>query len=609
MNEKKCLVISKSDELYKDVKNKVYLNLRCYNKNITPQILSNSNFIKPYGLTEKEREEDSKELDRLINVFSVDITEQLNKYHNKNYSQRYWEILVGPWLKSFISVILYKYNNIKNALKDETLSSIIVSKKTFYNKNNDFKDFIDNCNSDEWNYNLNSEIFFEFKSDIITIIKDYVSSNKKDENNIQNKLLINQLLLHRSPKKLNSTIIHFIKNILIKFSSFFKKENQKLILHNYISLFSFLKINFYLKQFPVIFRSPKINYLPYSSYARENINLSKENISGLEKYLRKIIPRSLPTSVVENYKNIANKVQNYKSWPKNPKLIFTTNDHHSNEFFKFWTGEKIESKSVYVVGQHGTNYFTYKDYLSYTDMRTCDYFISWGNQTQPKKNISAFNLLNINIKQNHNIKNKIFFFLKQFPNYNNILSWDNYFEVLNGYRLLNKTIDSLEKNVIKKIILRTGFINNSRDISLLKNFLTKYKELKFDYREIKNHHIYNISDLNIYYYDSTGFLESLSLNHPCLVFLTNGLNFYNNETKENYKKLINANIMFEDPIKMSNHINNLSSSNKLLEWWNSKEIISIKSEISQILSKPKPENPEKKLAIILENCHKNHIFN
>ena len=186
MNEKKCLVISKSDELYKDVKNKVYLNLRCYNKNITPQILSNSNFIKPYGLTEKEREEDSKELDRLINVFSVDITEQLNKYHNKNYSQRYWEILVGPWLKSFISVILYKYNNIKNALKDETLSSIIVSKKTFYNKNNDFKDFIDNCNSDEWNYNLNSEIFFEFKSDIITIIKDYVSSNKKDENNIQN---------------------------------------------------------------------------------------------------------------------------------------------------------------------------------------------------------------------------------------------------------------------------------------------------------------------------------------------------------------------------------------------------------------------------------------
>ena len=53
----------------------------------------------------------------------------------------------------------------------------------------------------------------------------------------------------------------------------------------------------------------------------------------------------------------------------------------------------------------------------------------------------------------------------------------------------------------------------------------------------------------------------------------------------------------------------VSSSNKLLEWWNSKEIISIKSEISQILSKPKPENPEKKLAIILENCHKNHIFN
>ena len=139
------------------------------------------------GLTEKEREEDSKELDRLINVFSVDITEQLNKYHNKNYSQRYWEILVGPWLKSFISVILYKYNNIKNALKDETLSSIIVSKKTFYNKNNDFKDFIDNCNSDEWNYNLNSEIFFEFKSDIITIIKDYVSSNKKDENSSENE--------------------------------------------------------------------------------------------------------------------------------------------------------------------------------------------------------------------------------------------------------------------------------------------------------------------------------------------------------------------------------------------------------------------------------------
>lgn len=43
------------------------------------------------------------------------LSDYLNSLHNLSYPQKYWQVLIGPWLINFISVIYDRYNRIEDA--------------------------------------------------------------------------------------------------------------------------------------------------------------------------------------------------------------------------------------------------------------------------------------------------------------------------------------------------------------------------------------------------------------------------------------------------------------------------------------------------------------
>ena len=47
----------------------------------------------------------------------------LNTLHNVNYSQRYWRIIIGPWLNDFIRLIFDYYTTIQNISKSKTITN------------------------------------------------------------------------------------------------------------------------------------------------------------------------------------------------------------------------------------------------------------------------------------------------------------------------------------------------------------------------------------------------------------------------------------------------------------------------------------------------------
>ena len=63
----------------------------------------------------------------------------------------------------------------------------------------------------------------------------------------------------------------------------------------------------------------------------------------------------LPKSYLENYTIYKSFVNNKTNWPNNPKVIFTSNSHFTNDPFKIWLAEK-ERKIKFIVGQHGNGY-------------------------------------------------------------------------------------------------------------------------------------------------------------------------------------------------------------------------------------------------------------
>ena len=68
-------------------------------------------------------------------------------------------------------------------------------------------------------------------------------------------------------------------------------------------------------------------------------------------------------------------------FPKNPEVIFTSNNFDTDEEFKSWVVDKLKKGSKYVIGQHGSNYGVDNLESPFVEEITADRFITWGAHT------------------------------------------------------------------------------------------------------------------------------------------------------------------------------------------------------------------------------------
>ena len=81
-----------------------YLELPVFDKKFN--LKKNIIFYKKWNDHEKKLN-DTKENLRLYNHFLDQLTIFLNNYHKRNYSKKYWSIVLGQWLYRFISAISF----------------------------------------------------------------------------------------------------------------------------------------------------------------------------------------------------------------------------------------------------------------------------------------------------------------------------------------------------------------------------------------------------------------------------------------------------------------------------------------------------------------------
>ena len=93
---------------------KKYLELPVFDNNYN--LKKNIIFYKKWDNYSKKLE-DKKKVLRLHDYFLGQLTTFLNKYHNRNYSKRYWSIVLSQWLFKFISPILFRWNLINSLEK------------------------------------------------------------------------------------------------------------------------------------------------------------------------------------------------------------------------------------------------------------------------------------------------------------------------------------------------------------------------------------------------------------------------------------------------------------------------------------------------------------
>ena len=139
---------------------------------------------------------------RLMNDLIPVISQTLNKVHQLDKNEKYWRMIIGPWLGQFIQVMLDRWSSIKQAFSQYEINGTTIlksnSKEIVAGNMEDFRSMIE---GDTWNHYIYSEIIkFRGLLSQKQINYKYDSSNSK-KNNITN--FSNNSIIHRLFSKVN----------------------------------------------------------------------------------------------------------------------------------------------------------------------------------------------------------------------------------------------------------------------------------------------------------------------------------------------------------------------------------------------------------------------
>ena len=534
---------------------KKYLELPTFDKkfNFNKNII----FYKKWNNCENKLNEMKRNL-KLYDYFLEELTIFLNNYHNKKYSKRYWSIIIGQWLFKFISAISVKWNLI-NSLKKK---NYIFSKKEINIKDMiplGIEDYTKIANTNYWNHYSYTKIIEHSFSNKFTIKKvGKIIKNYERE-------IIYQKLENKSVKE---KISLFIQRIL----NFLPQNKSTLIFSTYMSNLQEVKLNLLVNKSLLYYKILR-PYLLFEKkklfkYKRKKFKKLKSSKAGLENFLSKELLTFLPSTYLENFKNVEHIV-NQIPFPKSPKKIFTTIGITRSTLMDRYIARNVENGSSLILAQHGGCYFQHKHHFSSIhEVKISDKYLSWGNIK--KKKVVPIGVIK-NFSNISKRSNKIILEVRmRKEGYTREIKLDSgAFEskkYLNNLCIFFSLLKG--KKVCENLFIKLG--ENKSFWDEKKQFLSHNSELKFLDEKKKMIKEINSAKLIIQTYCGSGHLETLAINKPMLILFVHNLNLLNDKSKNYFKKFIKLGIVHTTPeslLKMLENLDNVS----VEKWWNSKK--------------------------------------
>jgi putative transferase (TIGR04331 family) len=525
--------------------------------------------IVPYHWDNREKlYKDFLYLIDLYELLLEELSDKLNSIHGVNYSLRYWRILVGPWLMAFVPVFYDRWSSLEKAASSYNISkTFVIDYSDLESIPQDHSHFEHLVKSDQWNHFIYSSILKKTKSvRRINIEKKYIS--------------IEQIPKNRADLDKSFSLRGFIIKLASGASKIFAKNNSIFIFESYLRKIDLLKLQLKLFQFPALHSSPKYQNFKADIKAR-NWKLTNAKVqSSFENILREMIPLQIPTIYIEGYKKL-DENSNKLSWPKNPKLIWTSNGLYTDEVFKIWSAKKTESGTPLLVGQHGGVYGI--GLFSITvdhELKLSDYFLSWGS-CKWDLNINNEKIIPIGILKKYKKrveKKSALLVSSDIARYSNIVvslpmasQWIYANE--NEFNFISLLPDHIVKDfIIRPFVHQYGWSQSER-------WRERFPKIKIDSGEKKLEDLFLRSKISISTWNTTTYLETLSLNIPTLMFWDPKYFEIKKSAEKYFDMLKQVGIFHETPQSAANHL--IKIWEDIDGWWESSEVVKAKEVFIQ----------------------------
>ena len=326
--------------------------------------------VLPYHWDDRTKlHADYQYLKKFYEQLLLELTVQLNQIHSVDHSQRYWRILIGPWLGLFTQTLFDRWASLKQATDKYEFSgtyTLIGQEETLVP--NDMGDLVHFQVGDEWNHHIYSTILSQFTA-VPCIKRARIERVPKTASPITLKTRVKRELAKRYSQSL----------------SVLTQDQDAFLLNTYLPVIDEMRINWRLSKVPQLWRSVPPVKVAMDKNWRQWV-VSKINPSGFEKCARTLIPQQIPKIYLEGYNQLVSQAMNLP-WPKRPKTIWTSSSQWGDDVFKAWAAEKVDQGVPMVIGQHGGLYGVNRwSFLEDHEMEIGDYYLSWGwaKPGQPK---------------------------------------------------------------------------------------------------------------------------------------------------------------------------------------------------------------------------------
>jgi putative transferase (TIGR04331 family) len=496
-------------------------------------------------------EKDSDLIFTIYNSLLGRLSKRLNAIHNVNNDVNYWQKVVGPWLLFLVSIVFDRFENLNSLKNKRELTTHLPDYNIVDWIPLDFVDFESMAASDEWNLYIYAEII-------------------KELNIIQYKKTRTRLINSDLYKRKNENLIKKVIKNVIYFSNRMIPERYRdiCLIEPGLQFREIISINLRFKKYPFqyhireVTRKSKINFSIRNS---DTTDMIEKNDTKVVKLICGLMIKNLPIAYLESF--ASNRVKSLRHYPENPRFILTACAHFSNELFKVWIAEKsLISKKVHISvhgAHHSTPLFNHPGQL--TEIISDIHFTwGWTNNILLSSKLSKLQNSVVQFK-NVSTKVKICFVAYSANKYSGSIcaspTSSNFIDSLDAHKHF---FENLKIEFLSNITLRLKGTSKTWDLeSFYRNLGVKqfsYLQTESLKRLLKRHNLF------IFGYESTMFLETMTLNIPSLIFFEDKFWRLNQMGCQDYNELRKVNIYHESHDKLCTFINKMSM-DEINEWW------------------------------------------
>ncbi len=478
---------------------------------------------------------------------------QLNSMHGVKRSERYWRILLGPWLIYYIPAVYDRYVTLQGAFERYPGLTTTVLSEDSYVTPADTLEFVQLLKDDPYNLQIYSRII-----------------RLSDRAFPQRKIEIKPARFIIREKGFKTGIKHLASGGLLAISRATASRRLVILKNSYFSneIEAAIALKTFGRALPIkgaLFELPELHIDNSAREAMRN-SLSKGR-DGFELTLASMLPSDMPKAFIEGFDLIKDAAE--KTHPPRPKAIFSSGAWYYDEPFKQWAAGSAEGGTALLGMQHGGNYGSLAFHPSEDhEIAITDRYYTWGwdkgkpavkTFPMPAPKLSGRKRLGAD-----NSKEGILFaatalprYLFQFPShpgrFADYLSWQTRFASALPQSLKSKMRGRLHK-------ADYGWSIAQRWKAVCPETMIESWERPF---------MESLEACRLYVCDhlSTTFIEALSADKPTILFWDPVANELRPEARPYYDRLFEAGILHYSPEAAVAAIS--TAYDDIEKWWNS----------------------------------------